>query len=85
MVPEAAPNSRQLFVSLREPVQAQGEADALLRRLEDDEGRGLGRFQLIEQLRNGQTSTFIIFQTPEEGIGFPMSLKGFGESFDKLP
>jgi invasion protein IalB len=41
--------------------------------------------KLIEQMRNGQTSTFIIFQTPEEGIGFPMSLKGFGEGFDKLP
>jgi len=40
---------------------------------------------LIAKLRNGQTSTFIIFQTPEEGIGFPMSLKGFGEGFDKLP
>jgi invasion protein IalB len=40
---------------------------------------------LINQLRNGQTSTFIIFQTPEEGIGFPMSLKGFGEGYDKLP
>jgi invasion protein IalB len=40
---------------------------------------------LIKQLRGGQTATFIIFQTPEEGIGFPMSLKGFGEGFDKLP
>ncbi|HEY7298140.1 MAG TPA: invasion associated locus B family protein [Xanthobacteraceae bacterium] len=40
---------------------------------------------LIKQMRNGQTATFIIFQTPEEGIGFPMSLKGFGEGFDKLP
>ena len=40
---------------------------------------------LINQLRNGQTSTFIIFQTPEEGIGFPMSLKGFGEGYDKPP
>jgi invasion protein IalB len=40
---------------------------------------------LIGKLRNGQTSTFIIFQTPEEGIGFPMSLKGFGEGFDQLP
>jgi invasion protein IalB len=40
---------------------------------------------LINQLRNGQTSTFIIFQTPEEGIGFPMSLKGFGDGYDKLP
>src|ERR1700752_1507273 len=41
--------------------------------------------KLIDQMRNGQTSTFIIFQTPEEGIGFPMSLKGFREGFDKLP
>ncbi len=40
---------------------------------------------LVKQLRVGQTATFIIFQTPEEGIGFPMSLKGFGEGFDKLP
>jgi invasion protein IalB len=40
---------------------------------------------LINKLRTGQTSTFIIFQTPEEGIGFPMSLKGFGEGFDQLP
>ena len=40
---------------------------------------------LIKQLRSGQTATFIIFQTPEEGIGFPMSLKGFGEGFDRLP
>src|SRR5262249_21669477 len=40
---------------------------------------------LIKQLRSGQTATFIIFQTPEEGIGFPMSLKGFGEGYDQLP
>jgi invasion protein IalB len=40
---------------------------------------------LVKQLRAGQTATFIIFQTPEEGIGFPMSLKGFGEGYDKLP
>ncbi|HXX03179.1 MAG TPA: invasion associated locus B family protein [Xanthobacteraceae bacterium] len=40
---------------------------------------------LIKQLRNGHTATFIIFMTPEEGIGFPVSLKGFGEGFDKLP
>jgi invasion protein IalB len=40
---------------------------------------------LVKQLRGGQTATFIIFQTPEEGIGFPMSLKGFNEGFDKLP
>src|SRR5262245_7014485 len=40
---------------------------------------------VITWKRTGQTATFIIFQTPEEGIGFPMSLKGFGEGFDKLP
>jgi invasion protein IalB len=40
---------------------------------------------LVKQMRSGTTATFIIFQTPEEGIGFPMSLKGFGEGYDKLP
>jgi invasion protein IalB len=40
---------------------------------------------LIKQLRTGKTATFIIFQSPEEGIGIPMSLKGFGDGFDKLP
>ena len=40
---------------------------------------------LLKQLRTGQTATFIIFQTPEEGIGIPVSLKGFGDGFDKLP
>jgi len=41
--------------------------------------------ELIKKLRTGKTATFIIFQTPEEGIGFPMSLAGFGERYDKLP
>ena len=40
---------------------------------------------LVGKLRAGQTATFFIFMTPEEGIGFPMSLKGFGEGYDKLP
>jgi invasion protein IalB len=40
---------------------------------------------LIAKLRTSKTATFIIFQTPEEGIGFPMSLAGFGEGYDKLP
>lgn len=40
---------------------------------------------LIGQLRTGKDATFIIFQTPEEGIGIPLSLNGFGEGFDKLP
>jgi invasion protein IalB len=38
---------------------------------------------LVKQLRTGQTATS--FQTPEEGIGFPISLSGFGEGYDKLP
>lgn len=40
---------------------------------------------LVAKLRTGQTATFFIFQTPEEGIGFPLGLKGFGEGYDKLP
>ena len=41
--------------------------------------------ELVKKLRSGKTATFVIFQTPEEGIGFPMSLAGFGEGYDKLP
>ena len=40
---------------------------------------------LIEALRDGDQAMFIIFQTPEEGIGVPISLEGFGEGFDALP
>ncbi|HWT31472.1 MAG TPA: invasion associated locus B family protein, partial [Propylenella sp.] len=40
---------------------------------------------LIEKLRSGKQAMFIIFQTPEEGIGVPISLAGFGEGFDALP
>jgi invasion protein IalB len=41
--------------------------------------------KLVNQMRNGTSATFFIFQTPEEGIGFPVSLKGFGAGLDKLP
>lgn len=41
--------------------------------------------KLAEQLRTGQQATFIVFQTPEEGIGIPVSLSGFGQAFDSLP
>jgi invasion protein IalB len=41
--------------------------------------------KLIGQLRSGKDATFIIFQTPEEGIGIPLSLNGFGSGYDKLP
>lgn len=41
--------------------------------------------QLVNQLKTGKQATFIIFQTPEEGIGVPVSLNGFGPGFDALP
>ena len=41
--------------------------------------------KLLGQLRSAKTATFIIFETPEEGIGFPLSLNGIGEGYDKLP
>jgi invasion protein IalB len=41
--------------------------------------------KLLDQLRAGSTGTFIIFQTPEEGIGIPLTLTGFKDGFDKLP
>ena len=31
---------------------------------------------LVKQMRTGQTATFFIFQTPEEGIGFPHQPEG---------
>src|SRR5215210_8134028 len=37
---------------------------------------------LLNQLKGGQTATFIVFQTPEEGVGVPVSLSGFGAGFD---
>jgi invasion protein IalB len=40
---------------------------------------------LVEKLKVGKTATFIVFQTPEEGIGIPVSLNGFGPGIDSLP
>jgi invasion protein IalB len=40
---------------------------------------------LINQMKTGQAATFIVFQTPEEGIGIPVSLNGFAAGFDALP
>ncbi|WP_441965400.1 invasion associated locus B family protein [Microvirga sp. 2MCAF38] len=40
---------------------------------------------LISQMKSGQTATFIVFQTPEEGIGIPVSLNGFAAGYDALP
>ena len=41
--------------------------------------------KLVDQLSTGTTATFIIFQTPEEGIGIPLTLNGFKDGFAKLP
>jgi invasion protein IalB len=41
--------------------------------------------KLLGQLKAAKTATFIIFETPEEGIGFPLSLNGLAEGFEKLP
>lgn len=39
---------------------------------------------LIERFEAGSNATFVIFQTPEEGIGIPISLAGFGDGFVAL-
>ena len=41
--------------------------------------------KLLDQMRTATSSTFVIFQTPEEGIGIPLALSGFKDGFDKLP
>ena len=41
--------------------------------------------ELLKTLRSGATATFIVFQSPEEGIGIPVDLKGFAEGYDALP
>jgi invasion protein IalB len=40
---------------------------------------------LIKTLSNGKSAIFVVFKTPEEGIGIPVSLKGFSDGFAKLP
>ncbi|RMC69912.1 invasion associated locus B family protein [Sinorhizobium meliloti] len=41
--------------------------------------------ELLKTFRAGATATFIVFQSPEEGIGIPVDLKGFDEGYDALP
>lgn len=41
--------------------------------------------KLLDQLKAGKNATFIIFNTPEEGVGLPLALAGFGQGFDALP
>lgn len=39
---------------------------------------------LIRKMKTGSSAVFIIFQTPEFGIGVPISLAGFSEGVTKL-
>ena len=41
--------------------------------------------ELFGVLTNGETAIFVVFKTPEEGIGIPVSLAGFEEAFAALP
>jgi invasion protein IalB len=40
---------------------------------------------LLETMSKGTNATFIIFASPEEGIGIPVDLDGFGAGYAKLP
>ena len=40
---------------------------------------------LLETLKTGNVATFIVFQTPEEGIGIPVDLSGFSDGYTKIP
>jgi invasion protein IalB len=39
---------------------------------------------LVAKMKTGSAATFIIFQTPEFGIGVPISLAGFADGMTKL-
>jgi invasion protein IalB len=40
---------------------------------------------LIAKLSAGSSAIFVVFKTPEEGIGIPVSLTGFKDGFEQLP
>jgi invasion protein IalB len=41
--------------------------------------------EIIEVLSGGESAIFVVFKTPEEGVGIPVSLEGFAEGFAALP
>lgn len=41
--------------------------------------------ELIGKLGAGTSAIFVVFKTPEEGIGIPVSLNGFKDGFAQLP
>ena len=40
--------------------------------------------EVIKKMMGGGTAMFIIFDTPEAGIGIPVSLQGFGDALANL-
>lgn len=41
--------------------------------------------EIIKVLSEGTDAIFVVFKTPEEGVGIPVSLDGFAEGFAALP
>ncbi len=41
--------------------------------------------EIIKVLSEGTNAIFVVFKTPEEGVGIPVSLNGFAEGFAALP
>ena len=46
---------------------------------------GAGKSTLIKTLSEGTNAIFVVFRTPEEGVGIPVSLRGFSDGFAQLP
>ncbi len=40
--------------------------------------------KIVTKFKTGKNAIFIIFQTPEVGIGFPVSLSGFNDGYSTL-
>jgi invasion protein IalB len=40
---------------------------------------------LVGKLQGGKSAIFVVFRTPEEGVGIPVSLNGFADGFAQLP
>ncbi len=40
---------------------------------------------LLATLSAAKAATFVVFQTPEQGIGIPVDMTGFGDGFKALP
>ena len=40
--------------------------------------------EVIAKLKKGENAIFIVFDTPEAGIGIPVSLQGFTNAFSEL-